>query len=199
MDLSDINMEGVKPQSDYQDLPVGQYAVRIEDNERHQAKDKFDESGNKLPPSFFLQLDAKVYGGDHEGHVEKIRMNLWNPSTQAVDIAKQELKSIQDATGTHPRVDPATQKASFNSDWFRGKWMLMDIKPQVKDPSKTTRRYSPATAEMMAYFANLPPVPAKAPTAAAAPVAAVTPGAAAPPPGAPISSATPDWAKKKTA
>lgn len=213
-DLSDIDMTGVKPMGDHVDLPIGQYAVRIEDTEKTQTKDKFNEAGDKLPPGFYLKVEYKVYGGPNDGQVDRTNLNLWNSSEDAVRIAKSELKSIQEATGVHPRPD-AQQIMRFKSDWLHGAWMLLEVKANTRDPQKTIKRYSPCPAEIIAAFAHVPPVPAKAPApeaaaapaaapAAAAPAAAATtgyvaPAAAAVPASAPAGAAgaLPAWAQKK--
>lgn len=209
-DLSDVNMEGVKPMGDSQELPIGQYLVRLEDNEKKETKEKYDEEGNKMPPNHYLQLAAKVYGGPNDGQVEFIRLNLWNTNPTAVNMAKSELKSIQDATNTHPKPD-ANNIMRFIADWFHGKWMTLEVKPNKKDPEKTHRVYTPAPDTIVAAFAHVPPVPAKAPAAAtpapqatvAAPATTgyVAPATATPasPPAAPsgAAGALPAWAQKK--
>lgn len=191
-DLSDINMDGVQPMGEAQELPLGQYLVRIEDTEKKETKEKFDEQGNKLPPAHYLQIALKVYGGPNEGQVEFVRLNLWNPNPTAVSMAKSELKSIQEATGV----------ASPNSDHYHGKWMILEIKEGIKDPKKHYRKYAAAPQEIVAAFAHVPPVPAKAPSVAATtssntpkPGAFIAKEAAAA--AAPAASALPSWAQKK--
>lgn len=200
-DLSDISMEGVKPQSESSDLPVGNYLIRIEDTEKKETKEKFGEDGQKLPPNHYLQIAAKVYSAEAEGHVEFIRLNLWNTNEQAVNIAKSEFKSIQDATGV----------ASANSDDYHGKWLHLEVKAGKKDPTKTFRNYFPAPADAVAQFVHIPPVAPKAPSLAAnQPAANKAPAfiasnpqaqaVAAQPDTAKAPGALPDWAKpKKTA
>ena len=188
-DLSDINMDGVTAMSSAQELPIGQYLVRIEDTEKKETKERFDEAGNKMPPNHYLQVGLKVYGGPNDSQVEFVRLNLWNTNPTAVQMAKSELKSLQDATGV---VSP-------NSDHFHGKWMILEIKAGIKDPTKLYRHYQAAPAEMLAAYAHIPPVPAKAPSAAAAPPfvakqAAVAAAATAP---AGSAGALPIWATKK--
>lgn len=195
-DLSDVNMEGVQPLSESQELPVGTYLVRVEDTEKKETKEKFGDDGQKLPPNFYLQFAMKAYGGDHDGQTEFVRLNLWNTNQQAVNIAKSELKSIQQATGV----------VSANSDHYHSKWLVMEVKAG-RDATKKFRNYSQAPAELLAQFAHVPPVPAKAPSAAPAaaqqqadgprPGSGAQAAAAAASTGA--ASALPDWAKKKTA
>lgn len=185
-DISDVNMEGVLPPSDFTELPLGTYLVRVEDSDKKEStKEVFDSEGAKLPPNKYLQFTAKVYGGPNEGDHENINLNLWNTNEMAVNMAKSELKAIQDAT----------QVYSGDSNHYHGKWMIMEKKEYTKKNKEvgTKRIFSAPPAEMLAAFAHVPPVPAKAPQPAAAPAAAAAASAAGSP------SALPSWAKKKTA
>lgn len=187
-DLSDINMEGVKPMSDAQELGAGQYLVRIEDTDKKQVqKEVYDEAGNKLVPNHYLQIDLKVYGGPDDGRTEFVRLNLWNHNVTAVNMAKSELKSIQEAT----------QTVSTNSEHLHGKWMILEKKAGVKDPTKLYKHYSAAPAEIVASFAGTAaPIAAKAPAAPA--FVRNMPGAAALAAAtAPAAGALPSWAMKK--
>ena len=216
-DLSDIDMTGVKPIGDHQDLPIGTYAVRIEDTEKTATKEKYDEAGNKMPQAYYLKVDYKVYGGPNDGQVDKTNLNLWNPSDDAVRIAKSELKSIQDATGVHPRPD-AQGIMRFMADWLHGAWMMLEVKPNSRDSTKTIKRYSQAPEAIVKAFVHVPPVPAKTPVAQHQPAAAVTHVSPPPPAAAHTAAATvahvaqpaaaapaaasgadelPDWAKPK--
>jgi hypothetical protein len=200
-DLSDVNMEGVKPMSEIQDLGVGQYLVRIEDTDKKETKDKYSENGEKLPPNHYLQIALKVYGGPDEGRVEFVRLNLWNSNPTAVNMAKSELKSIQDAIGV----------VTANSDHMHGKWLVLEIKAGTKDATKLYKHYQAAPEGMVKEFAHIQPVPAKAPSPAATvssakaatnslyadPKPPASAAAAAPAAGSP--SALPAWAQKKTA
>lgn len=199
-DLSDINMEGVKPMGDSQELPAGQFLVRIEDTDRKQVnKEVFAEDGTKLSPNHYLQIDMKVYGGPNDGHVEFARLNLWNHNATAVNIAKSELKSIQEATGV----------VSTNSEAFHGRWMILEKKPKTKKPDELMRTYIAIKPEEMAALKPImdsaPPIQPKtvrAPAGAAAPVVdqaslpaylRAAPAAAS----APAANATPSWAARK--
>lgn len=200
-DLSDVNMEGVKPMSSAQELGIGQYLVRIEDTNKKETKEKYDEDGQKLPPNHYLQIDLRVYGGPNDGQVEFVRLNLWNTNPTAVNMAKSERKSIEDAISV----------ISTNSNDWHGKWMILEIVAGSKDPSKLYKNYSAAPQELIAQFAaNVPPVPAKPASAPAAQPAQATtsapstglenaprPPAAAAPAAAP--GGLPAWAQKKTA
>ncbi len=180
-DLSDISMEGVQPQGEMQELPLGTYLVRIENTEKKGTKDKFDENGNPHPDNgknFYLLISQKVYGGPNDGQIEFARLNLWNSNATAVNIAKSELKSIQEATGV----------ASPKSEDFHGKWMILEIKAGVQDPKKRFKHYSAAPASLVEQYKDAPPVASVEP-AVHAQVAAQNTAAAA--------SAVPSWAQKK--
>lgn len=204
-DLSDINMEGVQPMGEMQELPVGQYLVRIEDTEKKDTKDKYDENNNKLPGGHYLLIAQKVYGGPHDGQVEFSRLNLWNANATAVNIAKSELKSIQDATNVHP-VKGEDGITRFKSEWFHGTWMILEVKAGTRDPSKRFKSYMAAPADIVNEYKHVPPVAAKTPEAAtvAAPAPAFVrnmPAAASAQvpaaPTQPAAGALPSWAAKK--
>lgn len=136
----DINMDGVKPQGEYQELPAGTYLVRIEETEKKPTKDRFDEHGNPAPSNgknFYLQVSLKVYGGPNDGHVEFDRLNLWNDNSIAVNMAKSQLKSIFLATGVE----------SNDSVMLHGKWMVMEVKEQRN--KQLGKHYSQAPANII--------------------------------------------------
>jgi hypothetical protein len=186
-DLSDVNMEGVKPMSEAQELGVGKYLVRIEDTEKKETKEKYDDNNQKLPPNHYLQISMKVYGGPSDGHTEFARLNLWNTNQTAVNMAKSELKSIQEATSV----------VSTNSDHLHGHWLVLEVEAGKKDPTKTYKRYHALTTDEKISIAeivkNAPPIPPKAPSEAAKPAAAPLAASSA---SAPSAGALPSWAKK---
>lgn len=203
-DLSDINMEGVKPLGDSQELPAGQFLVRIEDTDRKQVnKEVFAEDGTKLTPNHYLQIDLKVYGGPNDGQVEFCRLNLWNHNQTAVNMAKSELKSIQEATGV----------VSTNSQHFHGKWMILEKKPKTKKPDELIRVYTGIPPEQLealqGIMNNAPPIAPKAGSAPVASASAATPAflrnvpaahsAPAPVAAASAASSLPSWAQPKKA
>lgn len=188
----DINMEGVKPQGEYQELPVGQYLVRIEETEKKATKDRFDESGAPSPDNgknFYLQVSLKVYGGPNEGHVEFDRLNLWNSNQIAVNIAKSQLKSIFLATGVE----------SSDSTALHGRWMILEVKENRN--KQLGKHYSPAPASMIptdvpAITAQQPQQHSQSPGQAATHAAASHQALAANPTGA-AAGALPAWAARK--
>lgn len=194
-DLSDVNMDGVKATGEPQGLPQGTYLIRIEDSEKKATKDKFYENGAPHEDNgrnFYLQLSLKVHGGPNDGHTELHRLNLWNSNPTAVNMAKSELKAIQEATGV----------ASSNSNDFHNKWLVLEITPGIKDKNKLYNKFMAAPASLVASFAHVPPVPAKTPQQAqpaqsyaqAAPAAAPVAQQAAPAQ-AQAAGDRPAWAK----
>ena len=183
--------------SENQELPLGQYLVRIEDTAKKETKEKFDPEGNRLPANHYLQVALKVYGGPNDGQVEFVRLNLWNDSPYAVSMAKSERKSIEDVIGV----------VSTNSDHWHSKWLVLEVRAGKTEKSKDKlyKHYHPAPEGMVKEYAHIPPVPAKAPSVAARPAAqpaASLAGAPRPPAtaaAAPASAADalPEWARKK--
>jgi hypothetical protein len=193
-DLSDINMEGVKPMGDSQELPAGQFLVRIEETDKKQVnKEVFDEAGNKLTPNHYLQVDLKVYGGPNDGQIEFARLNLWNHNATAVNMAKSERKSIEEAIGV----------VSTNSAAWHGKWMLLEKKPKTKKPDELIRIYTRIEPEMMESLKSImDSAPALAAKAESAPATAAAPAPAflqrnVPAAASPSKSDLPAWAQPK--
>lgn len=175
----DFNMEGVKPSGEYQELPAGEYLVRIEGTEKKPTKDKFHPDGTPSEDNgknFYLNIALKVGSGPSEGHVEFERLNLWNSNAIAVNIAKSTLKSIQDATGVYTN----------NSDDFHGKFMIMRIKANSK--GVLGKHYEKVPADMAIVAKDAPGTTTFDKPVLQASTAATTPAAAA--------GAKPSWAVK---
>lgn len=100
-------------------LPDGVYNVAIESAEPKPTKND--------PNAGFLELSLKVMDGQFSGqYAPKIRLNLWNPSDKAREIAESELKRITTATGIGG-IDDSSQ--------LIGKTMSITVRPQKNDPS----------------------------------------------------------------
>lgn len=164
--LNDVSMEGVTPGGG-QELPAGNYVLRVENSERKQAKDKMDENTGQPHPdngkNFYLQLDSKVYGGTHNGQVDFERLNLWNTNATAVNIAKSTLKSIFLATGVE----------ASDSKELHGKWLHLEVKADSKGNlkkhyHKLDPNLIPANAPPIAVTVAATPAPAQAVAASAA-------------------------------
>ena len=83
-------MSGVEAETPRGALPAGEYQVIITDSELKPTKSVSGE---------FLELVLQVQDGPYKGRKIWDRLNLFNSNAQAVLIAKQRLKAIQDSVG----------------------------------------------------------------------------------------------------
>jgi len=88
--LSGFDATQVDPLSSFEPLPNGRYVAAITGSEFKPTK-----NGNGQ----YLELTFEVLEGDHKGRKLWARLNLKNPSAEAVRIAEQELSAICHATG----------------------------------------------------------------------------------------------------
>lgn len=79
-----------EPLEEFQPLPVGEYLAAIEDSV---FKDTKNGQGK------YLHLTWVIVSGEFKGRKIFSRLNLKNPNTQAVQIARREFASIREATG----------------------------------------------------------------------------------------------------
>ena len=89
-DLGNFNAHDVSPTTDFEPLAAGKYLAVITDSEMKPTK-----SGN----GSYLELTFQVIEGPFKGRLLWSRLNLDNPSPQAVQIAQGELSSICHAVG----------------------------------------------------------------------------------------------------
>lgn len=89
-DLTGFNANVVEPTTDFEPLPAGKYLAIITDSEMKPTK---SGSGS------YLKLTCRVISGPYENRVLWSRLNLHNPSEQAVQIAQGELSAICRAVG----------------------------------------------------------------------------------------------------
>ena len=95
-------------------LPPGNYNVGIESAEAKPTKND--------PNQGFLELKLKVMDGEYRNmYAPSIRLNLWNASEKAREIADSELKKITIATGAG---------AIDDSNQLVGKMMQVTVRPQ---------------------------------------------------------------------
>lgn len=80
----------VKPNEAFEALPAGWYNAKIINSECKPTKD--NESG-------YLQFELEVIDGEHKGRKVFDRLNLWNKSVQASEIAQRQLSAYCHATG----------------------------------------------------------------------------------------------------
>ncbi|MCL4525204.1 MAG: DUF669 domain-containing protein [Gammaproteobacteria bacterium] len=99
-------------------LPPGTHNVGIESAEAKATKNDANQG--------YLELKLKVMDGQYAGmYAPSMRLNLWNASEKAREIAEAELKSITIATGAGA-IDDSSQLV--------GKMMQVTVRPQKNDP-----------------------------------------------------------------
>ena len=89
-------MSGVEAETPRGALPAGEYQAIITDSELKPTK-----SGSGQ----FLELVLQVQDGPYKGRKIWDRLNLFNNNAQAVLIAKQRLKAIEDSVGVPNPAD----------------------------------------------------------------------------------------------
>jgi hypothetical protein len=94
--LNGFNANNVDPTADFDPIPAGKYLAVITDSEMEPTK-----SGN----GHYLELTFQVIEGPHKGRRLWSRLNLDNPSEQAVEIARGELSAICRAVGHMQPMD----------------------------------------------------------------------------------------------
>ena len=88
--LNGFNANNVKPSQSFDPLPAGKYLATITASEMLPTN-----NGNGQ----FLKLEFVVAEGEHKGRKLWSRLNLNNPSAQAVEIAQRQLSAICHAVG----------------------------------------------------------------------------------------------------
>lgn len=89
-DLKGFNAHNVEPNADFDPIPAGKYLAVITASEMKPTK---NGSGQ------FLELTFQVIEGQYKNRLLWSRLNLDNPSAQAVQIARGELSAICRAVG----------------------------------------------------------------------------------------------------
>lgn len=86
------------PRQDFTPIPDGLYKMMIVDSI---VKPKRGTTGKPGDPGFegFLELEAEVQQGEHEGRKVFIRLNLWNHNEKTETIAKSEFNELSAAVG----------------------------------------------------------------------------------------------------
>jgi hypothetical protein len=95
--LNGFNANNVDPTADFNPIPAGKYLAVITDSEMRPTK---SGSGHYL--EFTFQV---IEEGPHKGRRLWSRLNLVNPSAQAVGIAQAELSAVCRAVGHMQPVD----------------------------------------------------------------------------------------------
>jgi len=89
-DLGGFNANEVEPSASFEAIPAGKYIAAIVASEK---------KPTKAGTGSFLELTFQVLEGEYKGRKLWARLNLENPSTQAVQIARGELSAICRAAG----------------------------------------------------------------------------------------------------
>ncbi|MBI5886146.1 MAG: DUF669 domain-containing protein [Deltaproteobacteria bacterium] len=89
-DLNGFNANNVEPNADFDPIPAGKYLAIITASEMKPTK---NNNGH------FLELTFQVIDGQYKNRLLWSRLNLDNPSDQAVQIARGELSALCRAIG----------------------------------------------------------------------------------------------------
>ena len=192
-----VDTTGVDKMGGYEVYPSGLYnAIMI----AAAKKPTKDQNGA------FIECTYQFIDGDYSGKKFTSRMNLWNANTQAVDIAKRELKSLRAALGL------SDQTSSLGE--FVNKPLVLNISAKARkdDPTKAENNlvsiepYTGAPSQIGAVAVSAPPMqpvqqpmfaqpPMQQPQQYAAPPMQQPRPAMQPAPAAfqPNGSATPPW------
>lgn len=101
--------------NDFTPLPGGDYVAQVIKSEMKEAKKSKNRS------HMFLELIFEILQGEHKGKKVWVRLNLINPSVQAVEIANKELGTIARAAFGHDVVIEDSQQV-------HGKPMVISVK-----------------------------------------------------------------------
>lgn len=162
-----FNAEGVAPMEDFSPIPAGEYEVMATDSVL---------KATKAGTGQYLEIIFQVLDGDFKGRKLWSRLNIINPSEQAMDIAQRELSTICRAAGKL-RVEDSSELHNIPMI------AKVAIEPgrDGYGPSNRIKNYKPVEGAVAAAPATLAPA-AAAPAAAPAPqTAAVGTGAIKPP------------------
>ncbi len=93
-----FNADEVPPSTGFDAVPAGKYKVVISES-----KEKATKAGN----ASYLEFTFTIIEGDCENRKLWARLNLNNPSDQAVGIARRDLSAICHAVGVKQIKDPS--------------------------------------------------------------------------------------------
>jgi len=88
--LNGFNANNVKPSQSFDPIPAGKYLATITTSEMLPTNNRNGQ---------FLKLEFVVADGEYKGRKLWSRLNLNNPSAQAVEIAQRQLSAICHAVG----------------------------------------------------------------------------------------------------
>lgn len=88
--LNNFNAHEVDPATEFDPIPAGKYLAVITESET---------KPNKAGTGSYLQMTFQIIEGEFKGRLLWARLNLDNPNTTAVKIARAELSAICRAVG----------------------------------------------------------------------------------------------------
>jgi len=131
-----------EPQADFEPIPAGNYLAKIVESET-----KSTSKGDGQ----YLEIKLQICEGDHKNRVLIDRLNLKNPNTVAVEIARKTFASIREATGVNDPRDseelhniPMTVKVACEKSTYKGEERINNV---IK---KYSRRGAAPVAEQRA-------------------------------------------------
>ncbi len=154
-DLSGFDASQVPEQQEFSALPEGQYIAIATASEK---------KPTKRGDGAYLQITFEVIDGPQKNRKLWARLNIWNPSQTAKDIAQRELAALCRAVGIN---------IPGNSENLHNRPVLLTVAVEMDDRNRETnviKKYEPVSAGGAVGFA-----PAPAPAPAAAPAAPVVP------------------------
>lgn len=98
-DLRGFNADEHEEMMDFSPVPPGDYVVILIEDEK-----KMTKAGT----GHYLNLRFEILEGEYKGRNLFVILNLWNPSEEAVQIARRELATICKAVGV-PRPENTAQ------------------------------------------------------------------------------------------
>jgi hypothetical protein len=88
--LEGFDAEKIEPVVEMKPIPAGEYTAVIESSEKKPTKNG---------QGHYIQLVVQIVDGDYKGRKIYDNLNLWNASSQAVEIAKGTMSAICRAVG----------------------------------------------------------------------------------------------------
>ena len=117
--IQPFNANNFDPTQRVDGLPIGKHPVIIQSS---------DVKATKANDGGYLQLDLLIIDGPQKGTVGAYRINLYNASQQAVDIANRQMSAISHVTGVFMIQDTA----QLHNIPF-----VVEVGPQKNDPQYT--------------------------------------------------------------
>jgi hypothetical protein len=117
--IQPFNANNFDPTQGVGGLPIGKHPVIIQSSE---------VKATKANDGGFLQLDVLILDGPQKGSVGAWRINLYNASQQAVDIANRQMSALSHVTGVFI-VQDTVQLHNIP--------FVIEVGPQKNDPQYT--------------------------------------------------------------